>query len=572
MSQLTDDILSRIDIVDIVSKYVPLKRAGSNFSGLSPFQKEKTPSFMVSPQKQIFKDFSSWLGGNAITFVMEIEKIDFRDAIKILAEEARVDLSKYQQNPEQHIIAQDEKEKIKRIHSLTQQFFVAQLEKNTQAQEYLRGKRKLSPETQKQFGIGYAPDSHYDLIQFLKSKGFSDQDIIDASLAKKWQSGDSYAFFRHRITFPIHDHMGNVIAFGARVINPEDQPKYLNSADHKGYDKSKTLYGLDKAKHTIKEFQSLIIVEWYMDVIALHRLWFPIGLATCGTAMTHEHLKTIKRYTDTVYLLFDTDNAGTQASIRALSICYSHEIYPKMLTLPDDCKDVDDLANKEDWKEIFAQAINKAQDGFLHTFLTSKKTEDWTSPIGRQKVINTMFELIMAITSSASIQKHYIEVLADQLGMHSNVIEAQYRDFRNKNKFIAQKHHKEQEQKKSYQPNRELLFAALLYKDFYTAYVENRELRQGFITFIETMMTNLGIDHTCNIILHDPSRQNELNELQVRREKELDMLNSEEDKLEFIKKSIRPIIHGYINHILKDKKIDHDKKLQLQKNMKSAKL
>ncbi len=364
---------------------------------------------MVSPQKQIFKDFSSWLGGNAITFVMEIEKIDFRDAIKILAQEARVDLSKYQQNPEQHIIAQDEKEKIKRIHSLAQQFFVSQLEKNTQAQVYLSEKRKLSHEIQKQFGIGYAPDSHYDLIQFLKSKWFSDTDIIEASLAKKWQSGDSYAFFRHRITFPIHDHMGNIIAFGARVINPEDQPKYLNSADHKGYDKSKTLYGLDKAKHTIKEFQSLIIVEWYMDVIALHRLWFPIGLATCGTAMTHEHLKTIKRYTDVVYLLFDTDNAGTQASIRALSICYSHEIYPKMLILPDDCKDVDDLANKENGKEIFQQAIDKAQDGFLHTFLTSKKSEDWTSPIGRQKVINMMFELIMAITSSASIQKHYID-------------------------------------------------------------------------------------------------------------------------------------------------------------------
>jgi len=243
-----------------------------------------------------------------------------------------------------------------------------------------------------------------------------------------------------------------------------------------------------------------------------------------------------------------------------------------MLILPDDCKDVDDLANKENGKEVFQQAMDKAQDGFLHTFLTSKKSEDWTSPIGRQKVINMMFELVMAITSSASIQKHYIEILSDQLGMHSNIIEAQYRDFRNKNKFIVQKHHKEQEEKTLYQPDRELLFAALLYKDFYNNYVEDRELRQAFITFIESMITNLGIDHTCNIILHDPSRQTELNELQVRREKELDVLNSEQDKIEFIKKSIRPIIHGYINHVLKDKKIDHEKKLQLQKSMKSAKL
>jgi len=201
--------------------------------------------------------------------------------------------------------------------------------------------------------------------------------------------------------------------------------------------------------------------------------------------MTHEHLKTIKRYTDTVYLLFDTDNAGTQASIRALSICYSHEIYPKMLILPDDCKDVDDLANKADGKEIFAQAIDKAQDGFLHTFLTSKKSEDWTSPIGRQKVINMMFELIMAITSSASIQKHYIEILADQLGMHSNIIEAQYRDFRNKNKFITQKQQNHEPKNSNYQPDRELLFAALLYQDFYNKYVEDRSLRQAWIAFIQ---------------------------------------------------------------------------------------
>lgn len=572
MSQLTDDILSRIDIVDIVSKYVPLKKAGSNFSGLSPFQKEKTPSFMVSPQKQIFKDFSSWLWGNAITFVMEIEKIDFRDAIKILAQEAHVDLSKYQQNPEQHIIAQDEKEKIKRIHLLAQQFFVNQLEKNPSAQAYLADNRKLSQEIQIQFGIGYAPDSHYDLIQFLKSKWFSDDDIIEASLAKKWQNGDSYAFFRNRITFPIHDHMGNVIAFGARVINPEDMPKYLNSADHRWYDKSKTLYGLDKAKHNIKEFQSLIIVEWYMDVIGLHRLWFPVWVATCGTAMTHEHLKTIKRYTDTVYLLFDTDNAWVQASMRALSVCYGHEIYPKMLTLPAECKDVDDLANKENGREIFQHAIDNAQDWFLHTFQLHKKQEDRTSPIGRQKVINMMFELIMAITTSASTQKHYIEILADQLGMHSNILEAQYIDFRKKNKFITNKHQVQQEQIKTYQPDRELLFASLLHQNFYEKFIENREIRQKFVSLIELIVTNLGIDHRLNIILHDPAKEIAISELQLRREKETEERQSEEDRLGFIKQTILHTIHQYYKDISKDKKIDHDKKLQILKAMREAKM
>ena len=201
--------------------------------------------------------------------------------------------------------------------------------------------------------------------------------------------------------------------------------------------------------------------------------------------MTHEHCKTLKRYTDTIYLLFDTDNAGIQASIKALSLCYAHELYPKMITLPADCKDVDDLANLVDGKEIFAQAIEQAQDGFLHTFQLLKKQYDRASPIGRQKVMDIMFELIMSITSSVSIQKHYIEVLGDQLGMHANVIEAQYRDFRKKNKFVTQRIQKTEEENKTYQPDRELLFAALLYQDFYNKYVEDRQLRQAWIAFIQ---------------------------------------------------------------------------------------
>jgi len=570
MSQLTDDILSRIDIVDIVSKYVPLKKAGSNFAGLSPFQKEKTPSFMVSPTKQIFKDFSSWVGGNAITFVMEIEKIDFRDAIKILAEEARVDLSKYQQNPEQHVINQDEKEKIKRLHSLAQQFFIDQLSKHPEAQKYLQEKRQLDAQTQQKFGVWYAPDSHYDLIQYLKTKWFNDEDIIDASLAKKWQSGDSFSFFRNRITFPIYDHMGNVIAFWARVIDPKDMPKYLNSADHKSYDKSKTLYGLDKVKHHVKDFQSIIIVEWYMDVIALDRLWFPIWLATCGTAITHDHCKTLKRYTDTIYLLFDSDNAGIQASIRALSMCYGHEIYPKMITLPEDCKDVDDLANKADGKETFQKAIDDAQDGFLHIFQILKKQNDRTSPIGKQKVINTMFELIMAITHSASTQKHYIWTLADQLGMHDNVLEAQYLDFRKKNKFITNKQQVQQEDPKTYQPDREMLFAALLYDDFYNKYVEDRTIRQAMIAFIEGIVTNLGMEHKINKILHDKAQKDELYALQVWWEKELDTFPNEADRLWFIKKSLNHVVKNYMLQIAKDKNIPGEKKQSLHTLMKKV--
>lgn len=228
---------------------------------------------MVSPSKQIFKCFGCGKGGNVITFVQEIERIDFWDAAKELAKQANIDLTKYQIDPKKHNDRQDEKEKIKRIHKLTQKFFVEQLEKNSSAKTYLKKERKLDEKTIKEFGIGYAPDSHYALTQELKSKGFSDQDIIEASLAKKSPtSGDVYAFFRNRITFPIYDTMNNIIGFSARIVDPNDKPKYLNSAEHKAFQKSQVLYGLNRVKQEIKEHDAIFIVEGQMDVIGLARL------------------------------------------------------------------------------------------------------------------------------------------------------------------------------------------------------------------------------------------------------------------------------------------------------------
>lgn len=264
---------------------------------------------MVSPSKQIFKCFGCGKGGNVITFVQEIERIDFRDTVKELAKQANIDISKYQNEKFNNQAYADEKEKIKRVHKLAQQFFVDELKNSVIATTYLREERKLDQETIDTFGIGYAPDSHYALLQYLKGKGFTDTDLIQASLAKKGQTGEAYGFFKHRITFPIYDLMNNVIGFSARIINPNDKPKYLNSAEHKAFEKSKLLYGLNIVKQHIKEYNAIIIVEGQMDVIALHRLGLPIGVATCGTALTSDHLKLIKRYTENVYLLFDNDPA-----------------------------------------------------------------------------------------------------------------------------------------------------------------------------------------------------------------------------------------------------------------------
>jgi len=413
-TSLVDELLSRVDIVDVISKHVPLKRSGSNFSGCCPFHNEKTPSFMVSPQKQIFKCFGCGIGGNVFSFLQEIEKVDFRDAVKTLAEQERIDISQYQNTSSYQQYRQDEKEKMKRMHKLAQDFFVDNLKHNELALQYLKQDRKLTDQIIADFGIGLANDKHYELVQYLRSKGFTDEDFIQASLAKKNLNGEVYSFFKNRITFPIYDLMKNVVGFTARILNPEDQPKYLNSAEHKAFEKSKLLYGLSHAKPHINQFQKLIIVEGQMDVIGLHRLGFPIGVATSGTAITEDHIKILKRYTENLYLLFDNDKAGQQAAFRALKLCYHQDIFPKIVTLPETYKDVDDLANIETGKQLFETCLSDAQDGFIAMFERFRANSDMNSPIDKQKLINAMFEMIIAV-GNVTIQEHYKQLLAEKL-------------------------------------------------------------------------------------------------------------------------------------------------------------
>lgn len=269
-----DDLRDRIDIVDLISKYVPLKRSGSNFAGCCPFHNEKTPSFIVSPSKQIFKCFGCGKGGDIFSFLQEIERIDLWDAVKLLAEREHLNLADYQINSYKDY-HKDEKEKLKRMHKLAQEFFTTKLAENPQALQYLKEKRNLNDETIATFGIGYAPDSFSDLLNFLREKGFTDEDLLQGSLAKKNEKGDVFAFFRNRITFPIYDLMNNVVGFTARVLNPDEMPKYLNSSEHRAFEKGKILYGLSHAKPHIVQEKKVMIVEGQMDVIGLFRLGFP---------------------------------------------------------------------------------------------------------------------------------------------------------------------------------------------------------------------------------------------------------------------------------------------------------
>jgi len=566
MSQITEDILANTDIVDIVSKYITLKKVWSNFSALSPFQSEKTPSLMVSPQKQIFKDFSSGKGWNVITFVMEIERVDFRDAIKILAEHARIDISKYQHNPEKFAEIQDEKEKIKRIHHLAYEFFLKSFEQNKNAQKYVYDQRHIDKNLTNVFQVGYAPDSHYDLVTFLKEKWFSQQDCIDASLAGTSQSGDMYSFFRKRIMFPICDHLGSIIGFGWRSIDPNDQPKYLNSKEHRAYDKSQILYGLHLAKNHINTHKKLIVVEWYMDVIALHRLNLPIGVATCGTAITEQHVKIMSRYTDDIYFLFDSDQAWLQATIRWLKIAYEQNTFPKIIVLPNQHKDIDELANETNAQKTIDKAIQDAQDWFSYIFTKIKEQEDRTSPIGKQKVLNTMFELIVHI-DSMNIQMHYLQVLAESLWMSYEILYPQYKKFaKSDGKLHIQKMQEKQQNTHKHSIQWETMIAALLHDYFLDNYDKTVELRKPLKQLLEQIAVAMpdSIIWQAHKWTVSDEQTNLLHETQLRRAKELDTLIDEQKIYRQICKTILTTVQKHKQQMLKWPQLDHEQKKNIQ--------
>ena len=564
---LIDDIRNSSDIVDIISRYVPLKRAWSNFAWCCPFHKEKTPSFIVSPTKQIFKCFWCWKAGNVITFMQEIERIDFWDAVKELAKIENIDITKYDINTQKIAANNDEKWKIKRMHSLAQNFFKEQLKNSKEAQDYLKDKRKLSENLIEQFWIWYASDKHFELIQLLRNKGFTDSDLLESSLAKKNDNGEIYAFFRRRITFPIFDIMWNIIWFSARVINPEDKPKYLNSAEHKAFEKSKVLYWLNFAKNNIREHEKIIIVEWQMDVLWLAKLWIPVGVATSWTALTDEHVKLLKRYTENIYLMFDNDQAWQQATQRALKLFYQQNLFPKIISLPEPWKDIDEISNEENWKEIFTECLSKAEDWFIELYNRLRKNSDMTSPIDKQKLINTLFDVIISV-NSLTIQEHYKDILAKKLGFAYEIIDTQYKRYKSTDwriQVIQNQRIQENKQSEKYQLERERLYVSILYNNLINKYLQNSDKEKNFLEFSQALWKaspNSLLDKTFRNDFTEEEKT-KIDELTLRRDQQLELLDSNEVKYQHIIQTLLPIIQRELQIALKSQKISAEEKSQI---------
>ncbi|GIV07262.1 MAG: hypothetical protein KatS3mg017_0464 [Fimbriimonadales bacterium] len=353
MRDLREEIRDQIDIVGLVSGYVQLERAGKNFKGLCPFHTEKTPSFHVSPALNRFHCFGCGASGDVFSFLMRIEGISFREAMRRLAKRAEIELPA-ESLPQE---APDERERLRKLVYAANFFYRQALQRTPAAQEYLT-RRGLTPETVKAFALGYAPDGWDYLLRFLQRRNCSLQDAEAAGLLKAREDGSGYYDrFRNRITFPIHDASGRVVAFGARTMGNEE-PKYLNSPETLLFEKRNTFYGWHKARSAILQQRAAIVVEGYLDLIMLHQYGFTHSLATLGTAFTEDHAARLKRMAERVYLMFDSDSAGVRAALRAGEALLAAGIPTLVVRLPQG-EDPDSLLRTQG-AEALQNAIKNA--------------------------------------------------------------------------------------------------------------------------------------------------------------------------------------------------------------------
>jgi DNA primase len=347
------------DLVDLVGEYSSLKRTGSQFTGLCPLpsHKEKSPSFSVSQEKQLYHCFGCGKSGNVITFVIETKGLDFVDTVKYLANRAAIELPKDRDRASEE--EYDESKALFHVNMIALEFFCAQqisLPDNHEVALYIKS-RGLTPLQIEQFKIGYAPKDGNALLKHFETNNVPVQLGIQLGLLKS-KDGKVYDAYRHRVMFPIISAQGRVLGFGGRSILPEQMPKYINSSDSKIFSKGKVLYGLHETAKYIRSEDAVFLVEGYMDLLALYNNGVQNVCATLGTALTEEHAKLMRKHTKNVYLTFDGDSAGQAASVKSLPILLSHGLFPKIIQL-NDAKDPDEFFKKHklaDWKKLAAEA------------------------------------------------------------------------------------------------------------------------------------------------------------------------------------------------------------------------
>jgi len=408
MSTSVEKIKERLSIVDVVGSYLKLDRAGNNLKAKCPFHNEKTPSFFVSPDRGSYYCFGCGAKGDIFSFVEEFEGIDFMGALKILAERAGIELEKYEPGKV------EKKDKLFKLLEESTKFFVGCLQEETIPKEYLK-KRGLTEKTIKDWQIGYANDDWHKVSEYLKGKGFTDEEMERAGLIKKGDKG-FYDRFRGRIMFPIFDTAGRIIAYSGRTLSKdENTPKYLNSPETPLFNKSKTLYGFHVAKQAIRKFDYAVLVEGQMDLLMCQQAGFTNTVASSGTALTLDHLEILKRMSNRVIMAFDSDSAGAKAAERAWMIAMSAQMEVKVTQIPDGFDPADLIlkglsengkTGKEDWKILLKNAQNIID--FLLNKVLAEKLDDRKLGIAvREKVLPYVSVVDSEIEKSQYIEKIY---------------------------------------------------------------------------------------------------------------------------------------------------------------------
>ncbi|OGW81466.1 MAG: DNA primase [Omnitrophica bacterium RIFCSPLOWO2_12_FULL_44_17] len=422
---IVDQIQLHNDIVEIVSGYIPLKRAGRNFKARCPFHQEKTPSFTVNPDKQIFHCFGCGVGGDVFSFLMKYEQLTFPEALIRLAERAHIQLPERKNfSPE----AKSETDTLYRIYAEAAQFYHQYFkhpETGKKARAYFENRKFTDQEVEK-FQIGYAVTVWRGLFEYLSKKGFPEKNLLQSGLIVRSEKAETpFDLFRDRIMFPIWNNQGKVIAMGGRIMG-EGTPKYINSPESPIFKKRSEMYGLHFAKKAIAmsgEIRQVLIVEGYLDCIRLHSSGFENAVATLGTALTSDHVPVLKRYADEAIVIYDGDRAGEEAALRGLEVFLEGEMNVKVLRMPEG--DDPDSFIRTNGKEAMAELIQKSQDIFDFKMDSLSKRFNRTDSLGLMKITRSFFETFLKMKSPVLLDR-YMKKLAFQLGIQEAALRKEF--------------------------------------------------------------------------------------------------------------------------------------------------
>ncbi len=425
--KLIEEIRLSNDLINLAEEYTKLKRSGKSYKGLCPFHEEKTPSFSVDPDKQLYYCFGCGAGGNIYNFIMGIEGMNFPESIKYLADRAGIVLPEKKDN-KKYKKRKNKQQKLYEIHDLVTKFYnylLTEKEIGKQAYQYLK-QRDFSDEIIDKFKLGFAPNRWQAVYSFLNKKGYSDQIIEKAGLILPRKSSGYYDRFRGRVMFSICDFRGQTVAFGGRIIEDIDQPKYLNSPETIIYNKSRNLYGLNWAKQSIQQSNQAIIVEGYTDVIRAHQFGVDNVIASLGTALTKEQAKLLKRYADKIYIAYDSDAAGAQATIRGLDILKQAGLQVKVIELPKE-QDPDDFISQHG-KEKFLDLQSKALS--LVDFKLKKiiKGRDLQQIDNKIEVVNNIIKVLAVINNKIELDE-YIKQVAEEINISPKILRSELKDY-----------------------------------------------------------------------------------------------------------------------------------------------